>query len=99
MSTSSSATNEVVLTREELAAELGVRPQFITHIVARNLLPIRVADNAYHIDADDLAKAKEQQRIGREELAYAFTHADEIRRNFILEAAGIDDETAKRLGY
>lgn len=92
--------NEVELTLDELAAELDVRPRHLTHVLNRGMLSaVRVEGDKYFIDATELAEQKERNRRGREELAYAFANRDEIERNLILEMSGVDDETAKRLGY
>jgi hypothetical protein len=91
---------EVELTLDELATELSVRPRHLTHVLNRGMLSaVRVDGDKYFIDAIALAEQKERNRIGREELAYAFANQDEIRRKFVLESAGVDEETATRLGY
>lgn len=92
--------NEVEFTLDELATELGVRPRHLTHVLDRGMLSdVHIDGDKYFIDANKLAEQKERNRIGREELAYAFAHPAEIRRNAILEMSGVDDATAKRLGY
>lgn len=94
------ASTEIVLSLEELATELDVRPRHLEHVLARGMLPfIAVEGNAYRVDSTELAEQKERNRIGREELRYAFAHPDEIRQRLVRELAGVDEETAKRLGY
>lgn len=92
--------NEVEFTLDELAAEIGVRPRHLTHVLDRGMLSaVRVEGDKYFIDATELEEQKERNRRAREELTYAFANREEIYRNLILEMSGVDDETAKRLGY
>lgn len=92
--------NELEFTLDELAVEMGVRPRHLSHVLNRGMLSaVRVEGDKYFIDTNALAEQKERNRLGCEELSYAFANRDEMQRNLILEMSGVDDETAKRLGY
>lgn len=92
--------NEVEFTLDELAAELSVRPRHLTHVLNRGMLAaVRIDGDKYFIEANELAEQKERNRIGREELAFAFANPEEIRRRAVLEFSGVSEEDAKRLGF
>lgn len=93
------AGTELVFTPEEFADEIGLRVSFVKHLVGRDAFTLRVIDGQYHLTADELATIKADRQRAQDELHYAFTHQDEIRRRLIARAVGVDEETAKRLGY
>lgn len=106
MSQSSEGENSLVFTPEEFAAELGFRStSFLKHLTKRNALggEVTVIDGNYHVTQTGLDTMKERNRKAREELRYVFENGEEIRRKvareLALEMSGVDEETAKRLGY
>lgn len=99
MSSSVNPADTVELSLEELAAELGIRPRFCSHLIERQKVTVTPAGDKFLIDAAYLAETKENNRILRAELAEALADPAAVRRRAIAELAGVDEETARRLGY
>lgn len=101
MSNPTASESVLVFTAEEFAAELGFKASFLKHLTVRKAFAdeVIVIDDEYHVTAENLDIIKERNRKAGEELAYAFAHSDEIKRRLVARAAGVDEETAKSLGY
>lgn len=89
----------VELTLSELAAELGIRPRFCERLVEREKIVALPTETGYLVDVTYLADTKERNRILRAELAEALADPAAVRRRAVAELAGVDAETARRLGY
>ena len=89
----------VELTLSELATQLGIRPRFCERLIERDKIAALPTPTGYLVDITYLADTKERNRILRAELAEALADPAAVRRRAIAELAGVDAETAQRLGY
>lgn len=87
------------LSPNQAAQYLNVSRPTVYKIIESNDLPARRVGTHYRIRMRDLLGYAKRHRAAQAELAETFAHADANERKLLRERAGVDEETAERLGY
>lgn len=87
------------LSLDEAVEASALHPRILTRLIERgDLKNVGTADEP-RFDAEEIADTAIRSRIERAKLLDSIANQEQIRRDVILELAGVDDETATRLGF
>jgi excisionase family DNA binding protein len=89
----------VDLSPADVAALLGVSRPHVYALIERGALPAHRVGTHWRLNVQDVHAYARQRDEGRRWLAESFAKATTHRAQVERELAGVDDETARRLGF
>ena len=87
------------LTPNEAARLLGMSRPHLYKLLDRGVVPSNRVGRDRRILLADVMRYRELREVARRDLAETFAHADRTANALTARLAGVDEETARELGY